>query len=351
MRGTVLGIALAGLLVLSGCTGPSGPPVEPRTVPESAPSEAGDGDYELGLRVREAGGSPVPNAAVVVYWGSRSDEIDGGIAVGDVEGGPEGGSVHGVVRVDDPTTPEPSTTLSMRTDENGRVTAHAPTNRVVGIVAWAPNYTEEWIPRAVTGADGAGGTVDFPLYRARLVDDVNGTIGPAGASPGKLTGTNHDWYPQPAPWGEDEDARAGYVERLASARLTLTWTNGPDGGGGGDLSIGVGATTSEPDLVYDSDNPDAGPGEHTEQVALDTGDVEREGWPSSDRLFVGPATSSAYAGPTGLSYDLRVEAAFSPFASARSDEFSGHGAPGPAAGALAALAAAALALRRRTGAT
>lgn len=317
MHRVLLGLLLLATTLLAGCAGPSGPPVSAATVPQDAPSEAGDGDYNLTLRILEAGADePLPDAAVVVYWGSGDEDATGGFELsGTSQGGPDGGTVEGVVRASNPSTPEPETTLTMRTDETGRATARAPANQVVGIVAWAPGYTEEWTPKAVTGDADTGGPVDFPLYQARIVETSEGEIGPAGLSPERATGSDHEWYPEQAPWGVSDGAHAGYVERLASLRVTLNWTNGVEGGGSGDLSIGVGATSSDPDVVQESDGAQAGPGEQREQLALATADVEEHAWPSSDRLYVGPGTSSAYAGPMGLSYELTTEAQFSPYAS------------------------------------
>jgi hypothetical protein len=343
-----LALATVVLVLLAGCGTPTGPPVDARTVPQEAPSQAGDGDYELTLRVLEAGADePLTDAAVVVYWGTADGEASGSVDLsGTSQGGSEGGEVSGVVRVSNPSTPEPETTLTMRTDDSGTVRANVPANRVVGIVAWSEGYTQEWIPQAVTGDADTGGPVDFPLYQSEIVETSEGEIGPAGASPGRASDTNYDWYPEQAPWGEDNATHAGYVERLTSLRATLTWTNGPDNGGGGDLSIGIGTSSSDPDHVQESDDAQAEPGEHTEEAALDHSDVEELDWPQSDRLYVGPATSSSYAGPTGLGYELKTEASFSPHAAPTPD---GDFNASPALGApLAVLGLAGLALLARS---
>lgn len=348
MRRLTLVLLLVGLGLLAGCAEPTGPPVDPRSVPETAPAEAGDGGYNLTLAVQEPDGAmPIENAAVIVYWGSDDEGDEDGVRIsGSAEGDSSGGSVDGVVRVSNPSTPKPDTTLAMRTNEEGRATAHVPENRRVGIVAWAPSYTEEWIPSAATGDDGTGGPVDFLLYKAELTATLDDSLEQAGVSPGRITNSNYDWYPEVVPWGESNHTRQGYVERLESLRLTLTWTNGPQEGGGGDLSIGAGTTASDPDLVQESDDAQASPGEHIEEAALNTGEIEELGWPSSDRLYVGPATSSAYVGPLWLDYELTVHATFDPFASAG---VSGpNDAPLPSASLLVAvLASSALVLARR----
>lgn len=346
--GGALGLAV--LLVLTGCvSGPVGPPVSTSTVPADAPQQGGDGDYNLTLRIRgEPDGPPLSGAAIIVYWGSFEGDAQGSFEIsGSAEGGEGSGRADGVVRVNvRPPTPEPEHTIPLRTGSNGTATARVPPNQVVGLVASAPGYTEEWVPRAVTGAEGARGTADFPLYKAQITTTVNGTIGPAGASPGRVSGSNFDWYPEEVPWGDSPAARAGYVERIASVRWTLTWTNGPTGGG--DLSIGVGDTTSEPDFVQESDNPQAGPGEHSEQALLEVGQIEELGWPSSETLYAGPATSTAYAAPMGLEYTLTAEARFDPFAQpAPGDGDEENEAPGPGLAAIVGLAASLALLARR----
>lgn len=342
-----LGAAVA--LILAGCTaGPVGPPVSTSTVPQDAPQEGGDGDYNLTLRITdEPDGPPIQDAAIIVYWGEFDGDASGSFRVsGSAEGSDGGGRADGVVRIDvRPDTPEPETTVPLRTGPQGTATAHVPTNQVVGIVASAAGHTEEWVPRAVTGDDGGQGTVDFPVYKARVVETIDGTWGPAGASPGMATNSNYAWEPTEVPWGDSTAAREGYVERLASLRMTLNWTNGPTGGG--DLAIGVGKTTSEVDFVADADNPDAAPGEQTEQALLEKGAIDEHGWPSAGTLYLGPASQKAFAAPMGLEYTLTAEASFDPFAQPTGQDASSENeAPGPALALLPVLAVTALAVRR-----
>lgn len=340
-----LGAAIA--LVIAGCVaGPTGPPVSTSTVPQDAPQEGGDGDYDLTLRiVDEPEGPPIQDAAIIVYWGDYDGDASGSFEIsGSAEQGGGGQRADGVVRLDvNPETPEPDTTVPLRTGPDGTATAHVPANQVVGVVASAAGHTEEWVPRAVTGDGGGQGTVDFPLYKARLVGSINETWGPAGASPGIVTNTNYEWQPSEVPWGESTAAREGYVERLASMRLSLTWTNGPTGGG--DLAIAAGATSSEVDYVADSDTPNAAPGEQSEEALVEKSMIDEHGWPGAGTLYIGPATQTAYAAPMGLDYELKTEATFDPFAQPTGGSTENE-APSPALAVVPALGLAALVLRR-----
>lgn len=343
----VLGAVL--VFVLAGCVaGPSGPPVSTASVPQDAPQEGGDGSYDLTLRiVDEPGGPGIPNAAIIVYWGEYDGEGSGSFEIsGSADSSPGSSRADGVVRLEgSASTPKPETTVPLRTGSDGTATAHVPANQVVGIVASAAGHTEEWVPRAVTGGSGSGGTVAFPVYKAQITETINGSLSPAGGSAGKAPAAEYDWYPQEVPWGETDAARQGYVDRLANLRMTLTWTNGPTGGG--DLAIAGGTTTSEISYVYDSDNPDAAPGEQTEEALLDTEGINELGWPNSDTLYLGPATGAAFVAPLGMDYQLTLEAQFNPFASPTgSSASSENSAPMPVVAIVPALAVAALVLRR-----
>ncbi len=336
-------VALVSMVALAGCVEDTGPPVSSRTVPTDAPSEGGGGDYTLRLQiVDEPGGPPIHDAAVIVYWGDFDGEASGSV---DISGGAGPDGASGVVRAGGSvSTPDVDETIPLRTNTDGIATAHVPANRIVGIVASADGHTEEWIPRAGTGDPGTSGTVPFALYQANIETNLDGTWGPAGASPGRVTNSNFQWEALEAPWGESDAARAGYVERLANLRLTLTWTNGPTGGG--DLSIGTGATQGEPDAIQESDGFQGGPGSQTEEVVYTAAEIDEMNWPDSDRLYVGPATSTAYAAPLGLDYQLTVEAAFDPFTDPNVDGFSNE-SPSLGLALLPLLALCALVLRRR----
>lgn len=333
------------VLPLAGCVEDLGPPVSARTVPTDAPSSGGSGGYTLAVRVvDEPGGPPVPGAALIVYWG----DFERGGNVFDLGGSASapGASASGQLAVRlsaNPATPAPDTTVPLRTGPDGIATVQMPANRVVGIVGWAPGHTEEWLPAAVSGDGGTRGQMDFTLYRERILSFDNGTWAPAGASPGRISRSNYMWKPAEVQWGANAEARAGYVARLASMDATLTWTNGPTGGG--DLALAIARAAGDPDYVGDADTPQAAPGAHTEAHALGTAEIEEHGWPAGATLYVGPATATAFVAPFGLAYSIRSDARFDPFVDTRS--FGANDSPGAGAGAVVAgLVAAAVALGR-----
>jgi len=346
MRRPALALGIVALVLAAGCAGTSGPPVDSRTVPEDAPSEAGSGDYNLTLTIRDGpDGEPIENAAVIVYYGDFDSE--GQIDVDlEADGRDASATIDGVARVSNPSTPSTDTTLPMRTNADGNVLAQVPENRVIGIVASAPGHTEEWVPQASTGADGGQGTVSFPLYEARLTTSENATWDRAGASEGKARDDDdYAWNPDEVPWGDSAAERRGYIERLANLRVQVTWENTPTQQG--DLAAGVGVSESNPDRVADEQTQSA-PGEHTEELVADVDDIEEEGWPDSEKLFLGAATGSEYTAPFEFEYTVETTARFDPFANPSVD-VSGdtNASPGPAA-AIAAIAIAGTALAART---
>ncbi|MHB8586650.1 MAG: hypothetical protein ACYDDF_12555 [Thermoplasmatota archaeon] len=359
------GVAFAA--ALAGCVGPTGPPVSSRTVPLTAPSVGGTGDYALGIQVTdEPGGPPLPHAAVVVYYSSASPSTGGthgpqaiGSGQASGSGGPDGGqaSVSFVVNPSSqPSTPQADTTIPLRTDENGVAVAKVPANRVVGIVASADGFTEEWVAAVAAGARGANDTIAFPLYHSQLSWMKSGAWSPAAVSPGKITKDHYAWNPDPVVFGKTDAAHAGYLARLSSLSAGVTWVNGA--GGEGDLAIGVGANSNSPDIVGDRNN-DVTPGTHMENVSADPTVIGKDGWRTSPGLYAGPATASAFVAPFGMGYATNVTATFDPraaeeynaaAASTYSASYARASPLAPGANDLAIIAAAAalacLALRR-----
>lgn len=342
----VCGAVLAVATGLAGCmAGPTGPPVGTEAVPEDAPQEAGDGDYALTLRITdEPGGDPIEGAAVIAYWGDGDSDAEASFeAEGDSPGG--SGSVDAVVRADvQPRTPPTDNTLPARTGPDGTATLNLPSNDAVGIVASAPAHTEEWIPRAGTGDAGEGGTATLPVYDRHIANTTEASWDIAGASPGAVTGSDYDWEPREVSWGHNQEAREGYVERLAELRVTVNWTNGPDGGG--DLAAAAGTSTGQPDLLEDAGD-EATPGDHSEQLVADTSDIDEGGVPASSTLYVGPATDSAYVAPNDLAYTVHTEARFDPFAQPATSTDGPNASSGVGLAALPAIAIPALLVARR----
>lgn len=346
MRETFLPLVLGTVLLVlaAGCVEDIGPPVSATTVPLDAPQTGGSGDYALTIKILdEPDGPTLEDAAVIVYWGPSDEDASGSFEIeGDADG--QSARADGAVRVStQPNTPPPDTTVPLRTGPDGTVTANVPSNQVVGIVATNDAFTEEWIPRATTGGDDQAGLIEFPLYKARIDTEHEATLTPAGASPAPVTSSNHDWYPIDAPWGETDEAREGYIGRLAELRVTLTWTN--EATGSGDLGLGAGATTNDPDVVEDSDIPQGDPGEKTVELVLDKNAIDEMAWPASSNLYLGPLTSSAYAAPLGLPYEMTTEARFDPFAQPYRDGM--NESPTPFLPVLVAIGLAALLIRRQ----
>lgn len=347
MRETILPLVAATVLLVlaAGCVEDIGPPVSANTVPMGAPQTGGGGDYALTLKILdEPDGPSLEDAAVVVYWGPYDEDSSGSFEIsGDADG--QSARADGVVRVStQPSTPPPETTVPLRTGPDGTVTANVPSNQVVGIVATSDGFTEEWIPRAAIGGENESGLLEFPLYKERIDTEHEDTLMLAGASPAPVTSSNHDWYPREAPWGETETAREGYIERMAELRIMLTWNN--EATGSGDLGLGAGATLNDPDVVEESTIPEAEPGEKAIELVLDKNAIDEMGWPASSNLYLGPLTSSAYAAPLGLPYEMTTEARFDPFAQPYRDGM--NEAPMlPLVPLLVALGAAALLPRRQ----
>ncbi len=312
----LLGILL--LVLTAGCIENIGPPVSADTVPLDAPQSGGNGDYALTIQILdEPEGPSIDDAAIIVYWGSYEGDASGSFQI---QGDANGQSAHAdaAVRIStQPSTPSPDTTVPLRTGPDGTATANIPSNQPVGIVATADGHTEEWIPQASAGAGNDSGTLALPLYKDRIDTHHEDALTLAGATPAPVTGSNHDWYPIEAPWGETDTAREGYIERLAELRIMLTWSNEPTGGG--DLGLGAGATLNDPDIVEDSTIPQSEPGEQTVELVLDKTAIDEMRWPASSNLYLGPLTSSAYAAPLGLPYEMETEARFDPFAQPHRD--------------------------------
>lgn len=292
-RRLLLACLLLLALALAGCTGGRGPPVTSRTVAADAPQTNGTGPLELTVHVTQAqDGVDYVDAAVVVYWG------DGGYD------GVDNASRPWTQADPKPATPEADEVLHMRTGLDGEAVARVPEEETVGVVASVSHRTEEWVPAIDTGT--TDGTVEVPLYQRRLAVERNVTLGPAETTGGDRPA----WEPRLVDWTGDGDHVEAYQHRLASLEASLTWENGPRGGG--DLALGLGVNTTEPDVLRDEGN-ETTPGTHREEVTLDAERIQDEGWPDEESLHAGPGTRSAEVSPFGLETHLAVDATFSPF--------------------------------------
>lgn len=345
------------LVVLTGCTVPckQGPLVSARGITD-APVEDGPGDAEIDITVTEGrGGPPIAGAGVVVHWSENRVEHHE-----DEDIPPEAGEPGQPVPPNaTAATPEPRTTLTLMTGENGTARAQVPDGQIVGITAAKAGYTEEWIGY-VPANEASTTELTLPLYRQHLEGQIDDTLEPAGASTGAITGSERVWQPHEIDLGPDP---AGQMARIVSLEAPLTWENEPTASG--DLGIGADESPGDPRVYHDRDD-NAEWGEQTEHLSMDRHDLESYRLTTASSLLLGAGTETAYAAPEGLDYTLAWEATFDRAAADQDgclyvmpppeDDRSGNPgastdgnqAPGPgAAAAIAALAVLACARARR----
>lgn len=304
MRGGASLITLLLASVLAGCAGGGVDPISARTVPADAPSEDGRGDATLVILARdEPNGPPMRDVAIAVSWGGAGD------------------------------------VAMIRTDHAGIAVAHVPASQSFYLSAFAPGWTEERVEQAYAPPSGQQLRMEVPLYRDTLQTRIDGNLTPAAASGHRLGVGDVWWAPQPAEWGSNDEARRGYVARLVTLRVGLTWENGV--GGAGDLAVGAGLREKAPDLVQDQESTQVAPGEQVELLAADFVAVYDAGWRDGTRLYVGAGTGTAFVAPLGIPYTLDVTATFD------GDLEKERPVPGAwIAAVLAAFAVVALARRR-----
>lgn len=177
------------------------------------------------------------------------------------------------------------------------------------------------------------GTRTVPMYRERIDLDVNATL--VGADVSTHGSPVERWDPHELGFGRDATAQRGYAARAYSLNATLSW-NTTLLSGAGDLALALGSSTERADVWVDEERQLA-PGAHTESVHLTRADFSDAEWNDLRTLYGGAAPGSAYASPTGIPYHLHVEARFA-------QRLEGPNAP---VGAIIALAATALLVRRR----
>lgn len=292
---------LVALLILTGCTVPceQGPLVSARGITD-APAEDGSGDAELAITVREGrGGPPIAGAGVVVHWSENKVEHHE-----DEDIPPEAGEPGEPVPPNaTAATPEPRTTLTLMTSEDGMARAHVPDGQIVGITAAKEGYTEEWIGY-VPASSSATSELTLPLYHQHREGWINDTLEPAGASTGAITGSERVWDDHEVDLGPDP---ADHMARIVSLEAPLTWENEPTASG--DLGIGVDESPGDPRVFHDRDD-NAEWGQQTEHLSMDRHDLESYRLTSASSLLLGAGTETAYAAPEGLDHALAWEATF-----------------------------------------
>lgn len=303
MRGGVLALVLVVAALAAGCVTPT-----PGIVSASeAPTSGGSGSATLTIHVTdEPHGPPLAGAQVIVttvstgWWGDETREE-----------------------------------LTLSTDANGDAVAHLPAGSEAHVVASLAGYTRE------TKTDlSADGSVEIPLYRSHVTLWLNGSLSPAAVSLHRAGANDFRWDPQAIQFGGTSEAQRGYAARVVLLNLTLDWTNTPTAAG--DLGIGVGQETRQPDVVQDANAAQLPPGHYEETMALTVSDVHRERWNHASALYAGAGTGTAYVAPSGLPYTMRVDATFDGDQALRDS-------PGfnQVWGVLVAFVAAAVVLRRR----
>ncbi len=337
-------LAVVATISLSGCVSCAGPPVTARGT-SGAPSVVGDGPHHLAVSVLSAtDGQPIPGAAVVAYWDGTTLEQAREAGEGQDPGQAIPGEFYPTV--------DTRHTLRANTDADGLVAMRVPEGIVVGLVAAADGFTEEWLPGVPSS--GPSSMQIITVYESRMEVTINGTWGPGAGSSGFVTGSNYAWDDRELDVGTDPAARAGYAARIQSASITLAWENGITGGG--DLGIGLGPNGGAP-TYFDDASENLGIGTQTEETSLARGDIQEHGL-DTGTLHVGPATKSGFLAPGGLAYSLVLVLEFeglSPDIGCASrgtttDDSSGFGVDAPGIGVaaiLAALAAIGLILARR----
>lgn len=296
----LLGALLAPLL-LTGCVSDCrpGPLVSARGITQ-APTEGGDGEALVTLTVTHGrGGPPLAGAAVVFYWAEQTtaDYTDEEIP-------PEAGDPGEPVQPNaTAATPPANRTLALMTGPDGTVRAHLPEDRIIGAVAAKPGYTEEWIGYFPAAAS-ATTELALPLYREQITTRINGTLSPAGASTGAVTGSDRVWDAHEVDLGPDP---AGQLARLVDLQAELTWENGPTGFG--DLGIGLDAQPGDPH-VYEDEDENAGTGSQTETLTMARTDVHAYRLHQMDSLYAGAGSQTAFVAPQGLAYTLDLELTF-----------------------------------------
>lgn len=302
MRGGKLLAVLAVALAAAGCM-----------TPESAgETSGGKGSYTMRIHVTdEPGGPALAGARVVVttlaesFWGGESRE-----------------------------------SFTLATGPEGVAEAHVEPGSRVTVEAYLQGYTFETRRNVPVGGSGDAGDVTVPLYHEHVTLTLHETMGPAGASAYRATGGSFQWDPHELAFGGNDEARRGYAERVVLLNFTLDWDNSPTAMG--DLGIGAGKATSEPDVVQEADGNDLPPGHYQEKLSLGVRDMQRAGWQRASHLYAGAGTPSGYVAPMGMPYTLKVDATFDGNQALR--ESPGFNALW---GALVALGGVALALGRR----
>lgn len=283
---TTLATALAGCSSYP-CT--PGPIVPARTIAADAPSSSGGGKVLLTIAVQDPGGKALPGAGVAVYWGNlKASEALGykdrpGIGEDGVAVEPE--TTAGTV--------EPLYVERLRTDGRGEVLVKVPADRVLGIVAAATGYTEEWVGHRATPTSGAARQV-VTLFPLRLEWTFEEKWPLAGASPFAPFGS-YSWSPHDLTLPGHE---AQHMMRAVAVDVAVEWQNTPTAIG--DLAAAVGTEGNVKEARDDALGTSLGP--QRQVLQLDRNHIRQLGLTGPAGVQAGAAASTAVAAPFDLPY-------------------------------------------------
>lgn len=232
---------------------------DPRQTPASAPAQGGPGARRITVTLPDDGSAAGDRVAVVAWWRATSGEVE-------------------VVR--------------LRTAGSPTVTFAVPADIPVALLTGRSVWTNE-------GHVGPGSSDATVLLTSGL--DTGSLEGDWGALVAEgVSGAS--WQPNDLPWAE-----GGRLGRLERAELTLTWTNGPQGGA--DFGIAVGPN-GESGFHYTNREYQTSVGGHTESRVLEAADLAQLGWDDATRPQAGPSVSTGGFAVSPIPYTLAWKATF-----------------------------------------
>lgn len=253
----LLPVALLPLLFI-GCLDACRPDVDLASVPDDAPSEAGDGPIRYAVRVTDQQGSPQPLVPVITMW--------------------ETGRNEDTVTID---------TVWARTDAQGVATFGLPASTDIFLLAGAPGWNEEWL-----------GPISPDTTVTLFPESLQGAVTETWDEPATIGANDPQAVLHPLPFA------GGWNERLEALEVTLTWTNAPTGSA--DFGIAVG----EDQFRYWNQQFQTTLGDHSETLTLTRDELEAEGLVSMQGIGVGPSVSTGQFNVAGIPYELTWTATF-----------------------------------------
>jgi hypothetical protein len=182
--------------------------------------------------------------------------------------------------------------LRLMSSEAGQVVLHVPAEEAIELAAGRVEWTHE------AHLDAGAAPAALTLAPASLMGTIEGEWG----SPLAEGVSGPVWQPNDLPWAD-----AGHLDRLERLDLTLTWTNGPQGGA--DFGIAVGPNGGS-GFHYTNSEYQASVGEQSERRTLEAADFDQLGWENTTQPQTGPSISTGGFAVTAIPYSLAWEATF-----------------------------------------